>query len=235
MWSGPRNLSTAMMYSFASRSDFAVWDEPFYAPYLAATGLPHPMADEIMAHHETDPAVIAARCIGPVPRGRRHFYMKHMPHHMIDGMPMDWAKTCINIHLIRHPARVIASYAAKRETVTLDDIGYRQQSELYAQIGGIVIDSSDIRAAPETMLRRLCAALDLHFDPAMLAWPKGGHPDDGIWAAHWYGAIHKSQGFAGAEGPLPELTGPQETLLAQAMPYFAELSQKKIAGNETIS
>lgn len=228
MWSGPRNLSTAMMYAFGNRSDFAVWDEPFYAPYLAETGFVHPMAAEIIAAHETDPVKVAARCIDTIPAKKPHFYMKHMPHHMIDGFPMEWANDCINIHLIRHPARVIASYGAKRNDITDDDIGFRQQAELFDQIGGIVIDSADIRQDPENMLKKLCKAIDLPFDPAMLSWSAGPREDDGIWAAHWYNAVHKSTGFAGAEGDLPVLTGRDAHLLENALPYYDKMAAHKI-------
>jgi len=226
MWSGPRNLSTAMMYSFGNRADFAVMDEPFYAAYLAATGVDHPMRAEILAAQDTDPAKVAALCAQP---GRRHMYMKHMPHHMLDGFPMDWAKACVNIHLIRHPARVIASYAAKREAPSFADIGFGQQTALYDQIGGLVIDSADIRADPEGMLRKLCTAIDLPFDPAMLSWPAGARPEDGVWASHWYGAVHQSTGFAGAEGPLPTLSGDEERLLEEALPHYNTLYDQRIS------
>lgn len=228
MWSGPRNLSTAMMYAFGNRADFAVWDEPFYAPYLAATGADHPMRAKILATHETDPNVIAARCLDTIPAQKPHFYVKHMPHHMIEGFPLDWANDCINIHLIRHPARVIASYGAKRDEMTLEDIGFTQQSALYDQIGGHVIDSSDIRENPEDMLKNLCNAIDLPFDQAMLSWSSGPHPDDGIWAKHWYNAVHKSTGFAGAEGPLPDLTNAQQKLQHGAMPHYEKLAKLKL-------
>ena len=115
MWSGPRNISTAMMYAFGNRQDFAAWDEPFYAAYLAATGIDHPMRDEVVAAHETDPLKVAKRCLGPIPRGRSHFYMKHMPFHMVDWFPLDWAEKCVNIHLIRHPARVAGVGVGARE------------------------------------------------------------------------------------------------------------------------
>ncbi len=228
MWSGPRNLSTAMMYCFGARSDCAVWDEPFYGPYLAATGIDHPMAKEIMEAHETDASRVAARCVGPVPNGKSVFYMKHMPHHMIAGMPLDWAEACMHVHLIRHPARVVASYAAKREEMTLSDIGFEQQFQLFNKIGGIVVDSSDIRAAPESMVPALCAEIGLEFQPQMLSWPSGGHPDDGIWARHWYGAIHKSTGFAGPEGPLPELEGAALQLAEDALPHYESLARHKL-------
>lgn len=225
MWSGPRNLSTAMMYSFGARSDFAVMDEPFYAAYLAANGADHPMREEILAAHETDPAKVAETCSGP---DKPHLYMKHMPHHMLDGFPMDWAKGCVNVHLIRHPARVIASYAAKREAPTLDDIGFGQQAVLFDDIGGLVIDSTDIRANPERMLRVLCDAIDLPFDPSMLRWHAGPRAEDGIWAAHWYGAVHHSTGFAGAEGDMPMLEPAMAALAEEALPFYARLAAHKL-------
>ena len=228
MWSGPRNLSTAMMYAFGNRADFAIWDEPFYAPYLAKTDADHPMAAQITTTYETDPAIVAQRCIDTIPTQKPHFYMKHMPHHMIDGFPLDWTRDCVNIHLIRHPAHVIASYGAKRADITDDDIGFRQQSTLYDQIGGLVIDSADIRQDPENMLKNLCMAINLPFDPAMLSWPAGPRKDDGIWAAHWYSAVHKSTGFAGKEGPLPDLSGRDLALLENALPYYEKLAAHKI-------
>jgi len=228
MWSGPRNLSTAMMYSFAARGDCAVWDEPFYAAYLKKTGLPHPMADEIIAAHESDPAKVAAACSGPIPAGKPHFYLKLMPHQMLDGMPMDWANDCVHVHLIRHPARVIASYGAKRDDPTIGDIGYTQQLDLYHELGGVVIDSHDVRENPAAIMQALCAAIDLPFTPAMLTWPAGGLSEDGIWARHWYGAVHKSTGFAGAEGSLPVLTKPHQALCDAAMPAYQALRELAI-------
>ncbi|MGC1494960.1 MAG: HAD family hydrolase [Sulfitobacter sp.] len=225
MWSGPRNLSTAMMYSFGARQDFSVMDEPFYAAYLAVSGTDHPMRDEILRSHETDPERVAKNCSKS---GAPHLYMKHMPHHMLDGFPMDWASNCVNIHLIRHPARVIASYTAKRQAPTLEDIGFRQQLAVYKQIGGLIIDSTDIKADPEGMLSKLCQSIDLPFDPSMLKWTAGPRQDDGVWAAHWYGAVHRSTGFAGAEGALPEVSGTAAEVLRNAMPFYEQLLEKKI-------
>jgi hypothetical protein len=223
MWSGPRNLSTAMMYSFGARNDFAVMDEPFYAPYLAASGADHPMAADIITTHETDPERVARKCHTG---GVQHVYMKHMPHHMLEGFPMEWAQDCVNIHLIRHPARVIASYAAKREAPTLEDIGFVRQAEVFEQLGGIVIDGTDIRADPDTMLRKLCDAIGLAFDPSMLSWLAGPRPEDGIWAKHWYGAVHNSTGFAGAEGDLPIVSPDLEPILQAALPYYIRLKER---------
>lgn len=226
MWSGPRNLSTAMMYAFGARADFTVMDEPFYAAYLAKTGLDHPMAKEIIAAHESDPARVAALCSQD---GTPHLYMKHMPHHMIDDFPMEWARSCVNVHLIRHPARVIASYAAKREAPTLEDIGFAQQAALYRRLGGVVIDSTDIRANPEGMMQALCREIGLPYDPAMLHWPAGPRSEDGIWAQHWYGAVHQSTGFAGAEGPLPDISTDLQPILEAALPYYLGLFSEKLS------
>ena len=228
MWSGPRNLSTAMLYAFGNRADFAAWDEPFYAAYLAATGIDHPMREEIIGAHETDPVAIAQEISGPNPGGKAHWYMKHMPFHMVDGFPLDWAEDCVNVHLIRHPARVVASYVAKRERPPLRDIGSQQQVELYERFPGPVLDSDDIRRDPEGMLRRLCDRIGLSFDPAMLAWPAGPKPFDGAWAPHWYGAVHRSTGFAGAEGPLPRLEGEAAELADAALPFYGRMATEKM-------
>ena len=229
MWSGPRNLSTAMMYSFGARSDCAVWDEPFYASYLTTTGLDHPMRSEILAVGEQDVDKVAARLIGENPDGTAHFYQKHMTQHMIDGVDRGWMKQMKNVFLIRHPARVIASYAVKRDNPTLDDIGFWQQAELFdACDDPIVIDSHDIRENPEGMLRALCMALDLPFDPAMLSWSASGHKDDGAWAPHWYGAVHNSTGFAGVEGPLPDIEDHLKSLLESALHHFEDMKKWKL-------
>jgi hypothetical protein len=223
MWSGPRNLSTAMMYAFAARGDCAASDEPFYAAYLAATGADHPMRAAIIAAGETDPARVAAACAGPVPGGMAHWYQKHMAHHMLEGFPLGWAEGCVNVHLIRHPARVIASYAEKRGGMTLEDIGYPQQARLWRALPGPVVDSADIRADPAGMLGRLCAAIGLPFSPAMLRWQAGPRPFDGVWASHWYNAVHASTGFAGAEGDLPAVAPEQRGLLDAALEVYAEM------------
>ena len=228
MWSGPRNLSSAMMYAFGNRKDFAAWDEPFYAPYLKFTGIAHPMRDTILKAHEADPTAVG-RCIsGVVPDGKKHWYMKHMGVHMCDGFPLGWASDCINIHLIRHPARVIASYSAKRENPTLQDIGFKQQIDIFERYPGPVIDSHDIRENPEKMLRQLCATIGVEWDPAMLSWPKGPKPFDGAWAPHWYKSVHESSGFAGSEGVLPNLAGDAAELLEKALPYYRRLEAQKI-------
>lgn len=223
MWSGPRNLSTAMLYAFGNRPDFAVWDEPFYAAYLKKTGIEHPMRDAVLAAHEADAGAVAARIMGPVPDGKRHWYMKHMPFHMVDRFSLGWAAACVNVHLIRHPARVVASYTAKRENPTLTDIGFVQQAAIYKRFPGPVLDSDDVRNDPEGVLRKLCDLIELQFSPDMLTWPQGPKPFDGAWAPHWYGSVHRSTGFAGPDGDLPVLEGDAAALVTAALPYYQRL------------
>ncbi|UWQ53758.1 sulfotransferase-like domain-containing protein [Leisingera caerulea] len=233
MWSGPRNLSTAMMYAFGNRGDWAVVDEPFYAAYLAMTGLGHPMRSEILDSQPQNPEAVAEALLGPVPGAKPHYYQKHMTQHMIPGVPRDWMREAVNVFLIRHPARVIASYAAKRENPTLEDIGFRQQAELFELVRGwgqtpVVVDSHDIRANPAAKLEQLCEAIGIPYSPKMLSWPKGGHKDDGVWAEHWYGAVWNSTGFAGAEGPLPQVPDALQPVLQAAMPYYKQMKAVKI-------
>lgn len=227
MWSGPRNLSTAMMYSFGARPDCKVVDEPFYAAYLHATGVEHPMQAEILAAQTIDGNAVAKTLVSPL--SEPVFYQKHMAHHMVDGVPRDWMKQVANVFLIRHPARVLASYAQKREGPSLSDIGFVQQAALFDQADApVVIDSADIRKNPEGMLRALCDAIGIEWDAGMLKWPAGGHADDGVWALHWYNAVHRSTGFAGAEGPLPDLPPEYQDIADAAMPYYTRMAEKKL-------
>jgi len=230
MWSGPRNLSTAMMYAFAARGDCAVADEPFYGAYLKATGIDHPMKQAVIAAQDNDPDVVAARLLGPIPQGQSLFYQKHMTLHMIPEFGRSFMRGLTNVFLIRHPARVIASYAKKRESPTLDDIGFTQQADLFDEAAGflgrapLVIDSADIRANPQGALTGLCAALGIAFTDTMLRWPAGPKPYDGVWAPHWYNAVHRSTGFEDPEGPLPELSPEFARLAEKALPYYQRLA-----------
>jgi hypothetical protein len=229
MWSGPRNLSTALMRSFGNRGDCAVIDEPFYAAYLAISGAAHPMRDAVLAHHETDWRKVAAALAGPAPGGKPLFYQKHMTHHMLPEIGRDWMRACRHAFLIRNPARVLASYAAKREAVRLADIGFVQQAELFDEAAGLagkappVLDADALLAEPARLLASLCAALGVPFKEEMLTWPAGPRETDGVWGAHWYDAVNRSTGF-GASAPTPRLDDP---LLArieeQALPLYSKL------------
>ncbi|WP_172297870.1 HAD family hydrolase [Pseudoruegeria sp. HB172150] len=233
MWSGPRNLSTAMMYAFAQRGDCAVTDEPFYAAYLAATGLAHPMREEVLASQPQDAGAVGAALAAPAPGGRANWYQKHMVQHMLPGFPRDWMAGVRHVFLIRHPARVVVSFAKGYEALTLEDVGFVQQAELFEYLSErgeapLVIDSYDIRQDPEAMLTALCLALGIRFDPAMLSWPEGGRAEDGVWAAHWYKSLHRTTGFAGPEGDLPVLDSRLAEMVEAAMPSYRVMEARKI-------
>jgi len=234
MWSGPRNLSTALMYAFAARGDCAVWDEPFYAAYLGASGLNHPMRDAVIAAGERDAARVAARCVAQIPDDMRLFYQKHMTLHMIPAFERGFMRALTNVFLIRHPARVVASYIRKREGPTVDDLGFAQQAALFDEVAQhlgrtpLVIDSADIRADPSRALTALCAGLGITFTDRMLRWAPGPKPYDGVWAPHWYGAVHASTGFEAAEGPLPDLPPPYAALADACLPHYEHLAAHRL-------
>ena len=229
MWSGPRNLSTALMRSFGARSDCAVWDEPFYAAYLAATGLQHPMRAEVIAAGKTDPGAVARACVGSVPDGKAVFYQKHMTHHMIPGFPRDWMDRVVNVFLIRDPARVVASYRAKRENPTLDDLGFVQQQALFDQaadrLGAVppVVDAARVLDDPRAVLAALCDRIGIAFEEAMLSWPAGPRADDGAWAPYWYKSVWASTGFAPPDRDPPRLDADGERLADLAKPSYRAL------------
>ena len=230
MWSGPRNLSTAMMRSFGARPDCGVWDEPFYAAYLATNGLDHPMRAEVLAAHETDADVVARACAGPAPGGAPLFYQKHMTHHMLDGFDLSWMRSVRSAFLIRDPALVAASYEVKREEPTLADIGVERQAELFEReadrLGHAppVVDSARITKAPAEALAALCGALGIAFDPAMLSWPAGRRPEDGVWGAHWYGAVETSTGFSPPRRSAPLMTDHAKRLAERAAPFYNRIA-----------
>jgi len=200
MWSGPRNISTAMMRAWENREDTQVVDEPFYAHFLHATGLDHPMAEAIVAAGETDWRAVVERLIVPPETGV--LYQKHITTHWLEHVDTGWLDALEHVFLIREPEPVVASYLAKRGTATASDLGYARQAALFDHVGTSrgdpppVIDSARFLADPEGQLRTLCARLDLPFDPAMLAWPPGSRASDGLWGAHWYDAVNRSNGFA---------------------------------------
>lgn len=211
MWSGPRNLSTAMMRSFGARADTYVSDEPFYGAYLKLTGDPQPMAAEVIADMDCDWASVARTMSGPVPGGRPIWYQKHMAHHMEGPIGIEALTAHVHAFLIRDPRRVVASYAAKRTKVRPDHLGVTRQRAYFDQVADSlgkappVVDSADILKDPPGVLARLCAALGIPWDPAMLSWAPGRRDTDGIWASHWYNSVEASTGFGPAEGALPTL------------------------------
>ena len=221
MWSGPRNLSTAMMRSFGSRSDTAVSDEPFYGAYLKATGDPQPMADEVIASMDCDWSSVARTMTGPCPGGAPIWYQKHMAHHMVGPISYDDLPGLRHAFLIRDPARVVASYSAKREAVRPEHLGTHKQVEYFDleadRLGHAppVIDSADVLRDPAGILERLCHALGIDWDPAMLSWEPGLRDTDGTWASHWYDAVMSSTGF-GQPDERPLSLDPEAQAVANA-------------------
>jgi hypothetical protein len=201
MWSGPRNISTAMLRSWGNRTDTFVTDEPLYAHYLQATGLEHPGAAEVIAHHEPDWRKVVAWLTGPVPEGRAIWYQKHMTHHLLPDIGCDWLPHLTHAFLIREPAEMLTSLQRVLSRITLTDTGLPQQVELFeaerARLGRTppVVDSRDIQDNPSGTLGALCESLGVPFDDAMLNWPPGPRATDGIWARHWYANVEKSTTF----------------------------------------
>jgi hypothetical protein len=201
MWSGPRNISTAMMRAWGNRADTFVIDEPFYALYLGATGKEHPGADEVIAWGETDWEKVIAHLTGPIPNGKRIFFQKQMAHHLLPQVDREWLGAVTNCFLIRDPREVIASYVKKRENPILPDLGFMQQAEIFDFVhtrtnsAPPVVDAKDVLENPARMLRLLCDAVGIEFRYSMLSWPPGLRETDGIWAGHWYGEVAKTTSF----------------------------------------
>jgi Sulfotransferase domain len=213
MWSGPRNISTAMMRSFGARPDCAVSDEPFYGAFLKETGEPHPMAEETIADMDCDWQSVLRTQSGPVPGSRPIWYQKHMPHHMVGPVSIREMPDHSHVFLIRVPERVVASYRAKNELRSPEMLGFaqlRRYFEVESERTGIapaVIDSDVILSDPAKALDQLCAAIDIPWTKQMLNWEKGPHSEDGVWGLHWYDKVNASTGFGKPPGPLPELDG----------------------------
>jgi hypothetical protein len=200
-WSGPRNISTAMMRAWENRPDATVVDEPFYAYYLATTGLDHPGREEVIAAGETDWREVVAGLTGRIPQGRAIFYQKHMTHHLLQEVDTAWLAEVVNVFLVRDPREVLLSYVKSRPTVTAEDIGVPRQMEIYDRVRDVtgtepvVIDAGEFLKAPEAHLRAWCDRLGVPFTDRMLSWPAGPRDTDGIWAPYWYDAVLKSTGF----------------------------------------
>lgn len=235
MWSGPRNLSTALMRSFGNHPRVAgVMDEPLYAYYLAETGKEHPMRAEVLRSQPQNWREVVKGCLEfPLPDGRWS-YQKHMTHHMLPDVSRDWLGDMVNVFLVRHPRRVLTSYAKRMESIDLAGIGFVQQAELFDFVTGLtgqvpaVVDAEDIRADPEGVLRRLCVRIGLGFDAAMLHWPEGVRASDGVWAEHWYASVNRSTGFAAPDpdpGTMPQAL---EDIADAAMPAYRHLLQHRI-------
>ena len=234
MWSGPRNLSTAMMRSFGSRGDTVVSDEPFYGAYLNQTGDPQPMADQVIASMDCDWGSVARTMTGPAPDNAPVWYQKHMAHHMVGPIVHDDLPGLTHAFLIREPAKVMASYAAKRVAVRPEHLGSERQAEFFEReaerLGHAppVVDSADILQDPAGMLEKLCTALNIAWDPAMLRWEPGIRATDGIWASHWYDAVAASTGFGEPDDRPADLDDDAKRVAEACRPYYERLAEHKL-------
>jgi hypothetical protein len=235
MWSGPRNISTAMMRAWENRGDCAVSDEPLYAAYLAATGLDHPGRDEVIAAGDTDfERVATALSEGPCPGGQPIWYQKHMTHHLLPGHDTAWVGRLVNVFLIRDPAEVVESYLKSRATVAPPDIGLLQQAALFDQVADTigdappVIDADDFLRAPGPYLQALCRQLGIAFTERMLAWPPGRRASDGIWAPYWYDAVWRSTGFEPWRARSPQLSGQALGVADACRPAYEKLRSHRL-------
>ncbi|HXU32046.1 MAG TPA: HAD family hydrolase [Thermoanaerobaculia bacterium] len=240
LWSGPRNISTAMMRSFESRSDSYVTDEPLYSHYLKVTGLPHPGRDEVIAHHESDWRKVVAWLGGPVPEGKSLWYQKHMAHHLLpeidrgDLRGEGWLSQLENCFLIREPREMLASLAKVTPFPSIEDTGLPQQVELFDQIRARrgtpppVIDARDVLVDPRRTLSALCARVEIDFEESMLAWAPGRRATDGIWAEHWYAEVERSTGFATYRPKGDDLPERLEPLAAQCSRLYDRLAEHRL-------
>jgi hypothetical protein len=234
MWSGPRNLSTAMMRSFGSRADTFVSDEPFYGCFLKASNANHPMREEVIDAMDCDWRSVMASLRSPAPDGSPVWYSKQMWHHMVGPIGYDDFAGFTHAFLIREPGQMIASYLRKREGAAFADFGLERQAEFFEReserLGHPppVIDANDVLANPEAVLSRLCTALGIPWDPAMLSWAPGRRESDGPWAPHWYGAVEASTGFGPPETEPVDLPEEARHLAEQCRPYYERLAVHRI-------
>ena len=234
MWSGPRNISTAMMRAWENRGDTAVWDEPFYAYYLDATGIDHPVDAQVIAAGETDWRRVVERLLGEVPGGCPVFFQKHMTHHLLPKIDRGWMAAVVNCFLIRDPREVLASYARMRSTVTLEDIGVVQQAEIFDFVEArcartpFVLDARDVLENPRGVLSALCAEVGVEFTDRMLAWAPGPRESDGVWASHWYRSVHQSSGFQPYVPKAHLLADHLEPLARECEPCYRRLWERRL-------
>ena len=237
MWSGPRNISTALMRAWDSRSDTRVMDEPFYAHYLWHTGYDHPGADEVIASGLKDWRVVVTRVTGNCGHAGI-VYQKHMTHHMLPHIDRAWLAEVSNCFLIREPRRMLLSLQKVLPRPRLEQTGLPQQAELFDAVceltGAVppVIDARDVLRQPREMLCRLCAALDLPFDADMLRWQAGKRDTDGVWAKHWYGAVERSTSFAPYQEDATRVPLELRGLLDACQPLYDKLAQYRIVPGE---
>ena len=227
-WSGPRNISTALMRSWSSRNDTFISDEPFYAYYLKKQQLKHPMYKEIIEHYPNKYEDVITNLTSEIPNGKKYWYQKHMAHHLIDLNNIDWIKNFENCILIRHPKDVINSYVKKNTLNHVNELGYPQQYKIIKYLDSIgkkfiVIDSNILLNNPEKILLKWCSSINLEFDIAMLKWHKGNHSQDGIWWKHWYDNVITTTHFQKFSANQSQLDKKYQSIYDEALDYYNKL------------
>ena len=234
MWSGPRNISTALMRSFENREDSFVSDEPFYAFYLNKTGVNHPLREEVITSGEPDWNKTAGYLTGAIPEGKKIWYQKHMAQHNLPGVNLDWIHSVTNCLLIRDPARVVMSYTKKFAITSKEQLGYPQQLHLFEKVfqktgkAPIVLDSADILKNPRAILQVFCKQIGIPFSEKMLLWPSGKRNTDGVWGSHWYGNVEQSTGFQPFQETTEEVPDRYEKIYGECMVPYQQLYQHRI-------
>jgi hypothetical protein len=234
MWSGPRNISTAMMRAWENRGDAIVVDEPLYGQYLHHTGIEHPGAQEVIEVQGQNWRLGVDQCFVDLPSDKSIHYQKHMTMHLLDHIDREWLTKLAHCFLIRHPADVLSSYAAVREQATLSDIGFIQQAQLYEYVTdelerpSLVIDSKDFLQNPKGILQKLCEALGVSYTDKMLSWPAGERETDGVWATYWYASVNKSEGFMPYKPKDIALSTAEQKIVDEALPYYDRLYRDRI-------
>lgn len=229
-WSGPRNISTALMRSWSSRKDTSVTDEPFYAYYLKETQIKHPMHEKIINRYLSDYDEIVDYLINKVPNQKHIWYQKHMAHHLINLTKIDWIKKCENCILLRHPKEVISSYTAKNKLNSITELGYPQQFEIAKFLKESnqrfkIIDSEDLLKNPKEVLFDWCESINIKFDESMLQWKKGSHLNDGIWWQHWYNNVIKTSGFRKYQKKDISIENKYDSIYNESMKYYSYLKE----------
>jgi len=235
MWSGPRNVSTALMRSWGNRDDTLVVDEPFYAHYLRVTGLEHPGRDEVIEHHESDWRRVVDSLFARAPDGVAILYQKQMSHHLLPQMGREWLDGMTHAFLIRDPRPMLASLGEKLGGFDLDATGLPQQVEIFDHVirstGRVppVVDSADLLARPEPVLRALCDALGVPFSDRMLTWPAGPRTTDGVWARYWYDRVERSTRFESPAAEAAVVLSPQAAAIeARCRPLYERLREQRL-------
>ncbi len=232
-WSGPRNISTALMRSWSSRNDTFISDEPLYASHLKTKNIKHPMYEEIISSYETDYKKIKKYLTGNNPKKRELWYQKHMAHHIKDNESLEWINSFKNCLLIREPKYVISSYIKKNELNSTEDLGYFQQSLilnylLESKSDFIVIDSHCFLKNPQKYLSLWCKKLNIKFSRKMLKWEKKLYDYDGIWAKHWYRNVINSHQFSEPREIIDEIPRKYSDILEECNSYYSKLRKYEL-------